>query len=299
MPFLVGILSFTFFPQTIQAFHNTVEVLSLGQYTGELSDDIRPVINGPVTLTISILFGSLVSMTISSLYERQTDIHRVGVATVNEARYVQFLAEGLKEPDRSYIKDQVKVFTLQRLQTFFGGDMYAKQNRRVDLNPVLLSLHDVSRYDTGPYVTELYQSIGNLKRIWIDYVAAVQQSFTAAHYINLALQATTLLIIYLWETDDPALLDAHPFEIRVAWTLLVSTMASLWAIIGDLNTPTSNIITMVRKYQVDMDEMIYYGLAQDLDIVQQPSSLLLNSTTVSGLEGPNGSVPPGSEFRNL
>ena len=37
------------------------------------------------------------------------------------------------------------------------------------------------------------------------------------------------------------------------------------AIIIDLSTPVSNIITMIRKYKVDMDEMIYFALAKDLD----------------------------------
>ena len=291
MPFLVGSTAFTFFPQTIQTFHNVVEFLSFGQYTGELSDDIRPVINGPVTLTISILFGSLVSMTISTLYERQTEIHKVGIATVNEARYIQFLAEGLNEPQRSIIKDQVKVFTLQRLQTFFRGDMFAKENRNNDINPLLLTLHEVSQYDNGPYVSELYVSLRNLKQIWIDYVAAVQKSFTPAHYINLGLQATTLLIILLWETDDTALLEAHPFELRVAWTLLLSTLASLWAIIGDLNTPVSNIITMIRKHQVDMDEMIYFGLAQDLDVVE-PSNLVNGISDMMNITGINTEEQP-------
>jgi hypothetical protein len=226
-------------------------------------------------------------MTISTLYQRQTEIHKVGIATMNEARYIQFLAEGLKEPQRSQLKDQVKIFTLQRLQTFFRGDMFAKENRNTDLNPLLLTLLEVSQHDNGPYIAELYVSLRNLKQIWIDYVAAVQKSFTFAHYINLALQATTLLIIYLWETDDTALLEAHPFEIRVAWTLLLSTIASLWAIIGDLNTPISNIISMIRKHQVDMDEMIYFGLAQDLDF-QQPSN---NSNGMAVMMNLTGIIP--------
>ena len=76
VPIVVGILAYTLFPETQQVFHSTLSTLSLGEYSGELSEDIRPLINGPVTLTISILFGSLVSMTIGTLYGRQTDIHR-------------------------------------------------------------------------------------------------------------------------------------------------------------------------------------------------------------------------------
>lgn len=76
VPIVVAILSYTLFPETQQIFHSTLTALSLGGYSGELSEDIRPLINGPVTLTISILFGSLVSMTIGTLYGRQTDIHR-------------------------------------------------------------------------------------------------------------------------------------------------------------------------------------------------------------------------------
>jgi hypothetical protein len=60
-------------------------------------------------------------------------------------------------------------------------------------------------------------------------------------------------------------LEAHTFELRVAFALLMSTMAWIAAIIIDLSTPISNIITMIKKYDVDMDELIYFGLAKDLE----------------------------------
>jgi hypothetical protein len=279
LPIVVAFLSVNFFEEISQAFHILVDTLSLGKYNGELSVEIRPLINGPVTLTISILFGSLVSMTISTLYERQTQIHRVGIATVNEARHIHYLAEGLPEPERSQVRNELKRFTLQRLRTFFRGDMFSKENRRLQLTPVLLVLHGVARNpeNNGPYLSELYSSLGNLKQIWIDFVAATQKEFTPAHYANLLSQAVALLVIYLWETDDAALLEAHTFELRVAFALLMSTMAWIAAIIIDLSTPISNIITMIRKYDVDMDEMIYFGLAKDLD----PSYMLV----------PNGGPP--------
>jgi hypothetical protein len=149
----------------------------------------------------------------------------------------------------------------------------------LELTPVLLVLHRVARNpeNNGPYLSELYSSLGNLKQIWIDFVAATQKEFTPAHYANLLSQAVALLVIYLWETDDAALLEAHTFELRVAFALLMSTMAWIAAIIIDLSTPISNIITMIRKYDVDMDEMIYFGLAKDLD----PSYMLV----------PNGGPP--------
>lgn len=77
----------------------------------------------------------------------------------------------------------------------------------------------------------------------------LQKHFTIAHYVNLTLQATALLLIYLWETDDAQsqLLVSHAFELRVAWAMLLSTMASLAAIIADLSTPLSNIIAMIRQ----------------------------------------------------
>ena len=268
VPAVVGILAFTLFPQTLQIFHTAVTDISLGGYAGEFSEEIRPLINGPVTLTISILFGSLVSMTISTLYVRQTDIHTTGIETVNEARHMQYLAEGLPEPEKSIVRTELNFFTLQRLRTFFNGDSFGSRTQRnVNLTPLLLVLQRAQKnpnFENGPYFGELYASVGNLKNTWTRFVAATQRQFTPAHYTNLMAQATVLLMIYLWETDDPGLIQSHLFELRVAWAMLLSTMASLAAIIVDLSTPISNIITMVRKYNIGMEEMIYFGLAKDM-----------------------------------
>ncbi|KAG7356150.1 DUF4239 domain containing protein [Nitzschia inconspicua] len=268
IPVVVAVLSFTYFVQISEVFHVMVDACSFGRYKGELSDEIRPLINGPVTLTISILFGSLVSMTISTLYERQTQIHRVGIAIVNEARHILYLAEGLPEPERSQVRTHVNIFTIQRLRSFFRGDMFSKEGRRMNLNPVMLILHNVARNqdNDGPYLAELYASMANIKQIWIDFVAATQKQFTPGHYANLLSQAVALLVIYLWETDDATLLEAHTFELRVAFALLMTTMAWIAAIIIDLSTPISNIITMIKKYGLDMDEMIAFGLAKDMDM---------------------------------
>lgn len=267
VPIVVAVVSYACFPQTQATFHSTLETVSCGSYTGELSEEIRPLINGPVTLTISILFGSLVSMTISTLYSRQTDIHQSGVETSNELRHMQYLAEALPEPERSMVKTKLNMFALQRLRTFFRGDMFTKEQRGVTLTPLLLLLRQAQQnfaYEDAPYMSELYASCARLKDTWTKYSSAYQRNFTPAHYANLMAQAMTLLLIYLWETDDTSLLQAHEFELRVAWSILLSTMASLAAIIVDLSTPISNIITMVRKYNVDMDEMISYTLAKDL-----------------------------------
>lgn len=267
VPIVVAALAYTFFPQTQHAVHSTLTTLSLGDYTGELSEAIRPLINGPVTLTISILFGSLVSMTISTLYKRQTDIHQTGIETVNELRHMQYLTEALPEPEKTIVKNELNIYTLQRLRTFFRGDLYSKDERSVNLTPLLLVLHQAQQnpdFRDGPYFGELYVSIGKVKDVRTKFVSATQRNFTPAHYFNLLTQALALLLIYLWETDEAVLLESHVFELRVSWAMLLATMAALLTIIVDLSNPISNIITMVRKYNVGMDEMITFGLAKDL-----------------------------------
>ena len=184
---------------------------------------------------------------------------------------MQFLAEALPEPEKTMVQMELNIFTLQRLRAFFRGDLFSKEERNVNLAPLLLVLQKAQHnpnFSDGPYFGELYASVGRLKDIWTKFVAATQRNFTPAHYANLLSQALALLLIYLWETDDASLLAAHAFELRVAWAMLFSTMASLAAIIVDLSTPISNIITMIRKYDVDMIEMIQYGLAKDMPVEQ-------------------------------
>lgn len=136
----------------------------------------------------------------------------------------------------------------------------------MDLAPMILLLNQVERRgDGGCYLSELYGSLSIIKESKTQYTAAIQKNFTPAHYANLMIQAFSLLLIYLWETDDPGLMEAHAFELRIAWAMLLSTIASLAAIIADLNTPISNIITMVRKHNIDMKELMEFTLAKDLD----------------------------------
>ena len=61
---------------------------------------MRPILNGPVTLSISILFGTLVATTISSLYNRQTQLAQSVVATQEQVIYLALLVDGL--PDANY-----------------------------------------------------------------------------------------------------------------------------------------------------------------------------------------------------
>ncbi|CAB9525946.1 expressed unknown protein [Seminavis robusta] len=208
IPILVLIIAFQLFPETSQAFHHTLETLSLSQYTGELSEEIRPLINGPITLTISILFGSLVNKhdhfhtlptTVSTSSSRNCPSQRLPASSVFGRR----IARTRKESSQNAISQQPQEP---------GGANY------------------------GLVLGELYAAIANLKQHKIEFMAAVQKNFTPAHYANLLTQAFALLIIYLWETDNVALIEAHPFELRAAWAILMSTMASLVAVIIDLNT---------------------------------------------------------------
>ena len=83
IPYLVGIIAYLQFPQTTHTFRKVMIWASENKWI-PLTEEavalqtsvVTQVINGPVITSISILFATLASMTISTLYQRQMDIRK-------------------------------------------------------------------------------------------------------------------------------------------------------------------------------------------------------------------------------
>lgn len=90
-PALISLLAFTFYEDTSKSFHSFVEFASRNTWEAVdggayLSDLIGPALNGPVTTCISLLFGTLTSMTMASLYDRQSKLSQTFSVLVEDVR---------------------------------------------------------------------------------------------------------------------------------------------------------------------------------------------------------------------
>ena len=93
IPFVASSVSFVSFKRTSRIFHGLVQWMSGNTWIPKSFKELNlqanvvtQVINGPVITSISVLFASLVSMTVSSLYQRQADIQ---LCLTNEIQALQ------------------------------------------------------------------------------------------------------------------------------------------------------------------------------------------------------------------
>ena len=97
--------AFASYTETSRAFHNFIDSASGhtwqpvdgGEFISEL---VKTALGGPVTFGISILFGTLVGLTVSSLYSRQQNIHATLVGMTEKFRELELCVEGFPEPYR-------------------------------------------------------------------------------------------------------------------------------------------------------------------------------------------------------
>jgi hypothetical protein len=98
IPLIVAIVSFGTFRATSRFLFKAIEwttqqpwLPSTDAQINHQTNVVTQVVNGPVITSISVLFASLVSMTISSLHSRQVDIQRSFIWEVHQLRLLQSL----------------------------------------------------------------------------------------------------------------------------------------------------------------------------------------------------------------
>ena len=230
---------------------------------------MRPILNGPVTLSISILFGTLVATTISSLYNRQTQLAQSVVATQEQVIYLALLVDGL--PDATY-----RARTQQLLSDYVRAvhDDFDQQNVTADtlsqpqLFAIILLLNDYvndKSAETNGLVWQIYSGIDTLQGRAADFRSALHATFAPGHYTNMVALAITILFVFLLETDQDAVQFLLGFQLSICWALLVGTYSLLAVVIYDLTTPFVGVF----RVMVDQTGTHRRELAQAL--LDQPS----------------------------
>ncbi len=113
IPFVASAASFVSFKRTSRIFHGVVQYMSDNTWIPKTFKELNlqanvvtQVINGPVITSISVLFASLVSMTISSLYQRQADIRLCLTNEIQAIRILQTMLLLQPPPPRASMQQQ-------------------------------------------------------------------------------------------------------------------------------------------------------------------------------------------------
>ncbi|KAG7366626.1 DUF4239 domain containing protein [Nitzschia inconspicua] len=260
LPAVLTAMAFSFYEETSASFHKLVDFASSNTWQAVdggayLSDLLIPALNGPVVTFISLLFGSLSSMTLSNLYNRQVTLANKFAKFVEDIRLLDlhlsyFPAEfqlGAKTSLRRYASEVRRTF-LAEIST---SEMQLRQDVRGEEVEHLMSiLHQVSMVDGSVSSRVLDEAYGTLNRIIdrrSDMAAVYDQQFPLWHYGNLALLAFAICTVFFILTDRSALIFLGAFQLRTCWAILVGTISVLFCVIYDLNTPLQGVFQIVKQ----------------------------------------------------
>ena len=103
VPIVSSVVAFVTYGATTKCFHNLVTIASNNNWTpvdggSYQATIISPAINGPVIASIAILYGTLVSTTISNLYQRQNELRSYTIQEAQNVRYLMQILDGFNDP---------------------------------------------------------------------------------------------------------------------------------------------------------------------------------------------------------
>lgn len=230
-----------------------------------MADLIRPVLNGPVTLSISVLFGTLVAMTVQTLFNRQITIHKTLVGSVEEVRDLSLFADGFPEPYRGRGQRLLERFVDSSLRDFRERTISPESLRKKETTSLLLVLNALGADATAcpAYMGEAYASLQRLKALRCELTSTLQTVFSPAHYVNILTLAGTLLFVFLLETDQDAMQFLVGFQLSICWAMLIGSFTMLGVVIYDLATPFSGVFAVLRGTASDLERVRGYALALD------------------------------------
>lgn len=262
IPLLAAIFSFSSFPHLTSAFHHTVSWASGNTWLRETqaevnlqADVVTQVVNGPVITSISVLFATLVSVTIDNLHSRQKAIQQSFILEVQSVRQLQQLLEStaatacLNQAHRTRALVTVNKHADELLMQVDGALMNATytSNPHTYIESHLLGLLDCCNEmyalrRTSPVqehiITQMHALTTSMlqerKNRWLALRAL---HFPAVHYMTLALLAISIGVAFLVATDEAEFIFLWGLPIRILWTLLFTSFTALAVVCSDLAQP--------------------------------------------------------------
>jgi len=265
LPPLLAAIAFASYQGTRTVFHNVIDVASGHNWKSVdggalLVEMVRPVLNGPVTLSISILFGTLVATTVSTLYNRQINLRKTVISASELVGHLHLLVDGFPDEGhsssyRSKAKQLLRDYGTKVLQDLNNNNVGGETLSHSEINAFLLLLNDISKDPNnscpGAILGEAYACVGQMIALRSEFRSNMQTVFSPAHYTNMVALASTILFVFLLETDQDSMQYLLGFQLSICWALLVGTYALLAVVVYDLLTPFSGSFSVWRSNDKD------------------------------------------------
>jgi hypothetical protein len=276
-PAVAMVLAYTTFPSISRNFHRLVQWMSNDAWLPDtpdkmtlLSNVITQVVNGPVVTSISVLFATLVSVTIETLHSRQQDVQK---SLINEFEALISLQSLLSSPlQSSCFREAEKQKFLEgvsSIQTVATAESVAEDMRPHSYSPCdfiamgsdhVLLLCDQVELDARRHsrqqlpqlqlllsrIRGLVENIRNERKT--RWTAVMSMHFPLAHYLTLALLVSSILVAFLVTTDEADFIFLQGLQVRMLWSVLVTCFSSLAVVIADLSDAYSGVYTVSTDF---------------------------------------------------
>lgn len=240
IPILTTAAAFLLFQDMTHGFHHWMQILSHNTWTPPTAEEIdlqtqvvTQVVNGPVITSVSVLFATLVSTTVSSLHGRQVAIRSAYVEQLDAIRHLRLLLTNLSPKLGQELEPHLQNYTRSVLQ----DDWDTRRTMEPSLRCMMLALQEtLDNAPNSPLLLQAYQVVLLMNQIRCQRWKALQTTFPAMHYAALALLATTICIAFLVATDQSTLIF-ESLQVRILWCILVGAFTSLAVVCFDLSSP--------------------------------------------------------------
>jgi hypothetical protein len=245
-PLLSTFFSFMYFRHTANLFHTTVAWLAdltdtrLPQNAVEIdlqTQVVTQVINGPVITSISLLFATLVSTTVSTLHNRQIQTYDSFSKQMHEVNQLLALLHHMSVSQGAIMRP-----TVQSLANGIFRESFREESQSNAIEPLidtlLFQVHAwmVNPKEASSVVSEAHESLMRIAEARRCHFTTLNTQFPAMHYVALGVLAVCICASFLIATDQ-ALHVLESIPVRLLWSILIGAFSSLAVVCYDLASP--------------------------------------------------------------
>ena len=230
-PFLSTMVAFAGYTRLSLNFHALIQEVSAHithSYVPETSEEIdlqtqviTQVINGPVITSVSVLFATLVSTTITTLHNRQMDVRRSLTKQLEGLQILEMINQD------QIIKGYVLLLK----------ELYIHQETAIqDWTEIDVVLAQLLRYLQTAKNAEIFEIARDMHRERSQQRVSLQRAFPGMHFLTLSILAFSISLSFLIATDQ-SLSILGSLQCRILWSILVGAFTSLGVLCYDLSSP--------------------------------------------------------------
>ena len=259
IPVATSLLAFTSFKSVAQGFESIVQALGdESSWTPDTEAEvdlqtqvITQVVNGPVITSISVLFATLVSITISFLHNRQINIKSCEARTL---LLLQNLHQIVRQLPQSTMRQEAKLLTHDYAESLIKNQ--GEDQTAVSIAPIA-TLHKLQLFlqtqmanaksrSKSPLISMAYECVSQIQETHSNRCLFLQNKFPIMHYTTLALLAMAICISFLVATDQSRrVMESLP--VKMLWSILIGAFTSLAVVCYDLSAPFVGAYRVSRR----------------------------------------------------